>query len=112
MKRPNGKPDSKSTDKKKTNNKKRGGVDWLMLLAVPVLLYFAFLLVSQQVYLNQIGREKDAADSRLQTAMEINASLRKEREELNDLNNIEKVAREELGMTREGELPYSSAKKQ
>ena len=92
--------------------KDKRGIDWLLVLAVPVFLYFVSLLVSQQVYLNQIGREQDAADTRLKTAAEINASLRRERDELNDMAHIEKVAREELGMTREGELPYSSAKKQ
>ena len=97
----------KNTDKKKDKR----GFDWLMFLAIPVLLYFVSLLVSQQVYLNQIGREQVEADKRLQAAADVNASLRREREELNDLNHIERVAREELGMTREGELPYNSAKK-
>ena len=90
---------------------KKRGFDWLLLAAAAVVLYFSSLLVSQQVYLNQIGREQESADKRLTTAQTINAELKKERDELNDLSRIEKVAREELGMTKEGELPYSSGKK-
>ena len=101
----------KSADAKGKKNGNRNGIDWLLVLAIPILLYFVSLLVSQQVYLNQISREQDTADKRLQTAMEINQNLRRERDELNDLDHIERVAREELGMTKEGELPYSSAKK-
>ena len=106
MKRQN---DKTAADAKKKSDKR--GIDWLLLLSVPVLLYFVSLLVSQQVYLNQIGREQEAADKRLQTALEINTALKKERDELNDPSHIERVAREELGMTREGELPYRSVKK-
>ena len=36
--------------------------------------------------------------------------LVKEKDDLNRLDYIEKIAREELGMTRRGELPYSSGK--
>ena len=100
----------KNREKKKKDSQKKG-FDWFLLLAIPVLLYFVSLLVSQQIYLNQIGREQEAADKRLQAAVAVNNELKKERDELNDLGNIERVAREELGMTREGELPYSSAKK-
>ena len=89
----------KDHNEKNTGIKKndKRGFDWLLLLAIPVFLYFISLLVSQQVYLNQISREQDAADKRLQAATDVNEALRRERE---------------VGMTREGELPYNSAKKQ
>ena len=87
------------------------GFDWLLLAAAIVVIYFSSILVSQQVYLNQVGREQEAADKRLQAAVEVNEALKKERDELNDLGYIEKVAREELGMTKPDELPYSSTKR-
>ena len=90
---------------------KKRGFDWLMIVAVVVVLYFSTMLISQQIHLNHVGREQEAADVRLQTALEENKALKQERDELNDLGHIEKVAREELGMTKEGELPYSSARK-
>lgn len=91
-------------------NKKRG-FDWLMAVAIIIVIYFSSMLISQQVHLNQVGREQEAAEKRLLTAQEANEALKKERDELNDAAYIEKVAREELGMTKQGEIPYSSAKK-
>ena len=96
---------------KERGKAKKRGFDWLLAAAIIVVLYFSSMLVSQQVHLNQVGREQEVADKRLQTAAEVNEALKKERDELNDLGHIEKVAREELGMTKEGEIPYSSAKK-
>ena len=100
-----------SKSKQSAKKDKKRGFDWLLAIAVVVIIYFSSMLVSQQVYLNQIGREQVAADKRLQTAKDVNEALKKERDELNDLGYIERVAREELGMTKQGELPYSSAKK-
>ena len=99
---------AKDLRRRKHNNR---GFDWLLLAAAIVVIYFSSILVSQQVYLNQVGREQEAADKRLQAAVEVNEALKKERDELNDLGYIEKVAREELGMTKPDELPYSSTKR-
>ena len=49
--------------------------------------------------------------SRLAAARQKNEALRQEKENLNEPGYIEKTAREELGMTRHGELPYSAGRK-
>lgn len=59
------------------------------------------------MYLSQVEKDQAAANQRLQAAQEENQRLREEKENLYRLEYIEKVAREELGMTRRGELPYS-----
>ena len=91
-------------------NKKRG-FSWFWLLLAVVVVYFSSILISQQMHLNQVGKSQAIAERRLETAQEENARLRKEIEDLNELSYIEKIAREELGMTKQGELPYSAAKK-
>ena len=73
--------------------RKQRGINWFALIMLAIIVYFSSILISQQVYLSQ------AADDY--------AALKEEARQLNELSYIEKVAREELGMTRAGELPYS-----
>lgn len=93
------------------NNRKRPKkyrVSWFFLLLVIIVGYFVSILISQQVYLSQVSRDQAAAEARLQAAQKENEALRQEKEKLNELGYIEKIAREELGMTRTGELPYTT----
>ena len=82
-------------------------ISWFFLLLVIIVGYFVSILISQQVYLSQVSRDQAAAEARLLAAQKENEALHQEREKLNELGYIEKIAREELGMTRAGELPYS-----
>ena len=86
--------------------KKRKGFNWFALFMFLVLAYFGTVLVSQQVHLSHVGESQHLADKRLEKAQAENAKLRKEYEELQDLDNIERLAREDLGMAKHGELPY------
>ena len=54
---------------------------------------------------------QEAADARLAAAEAENAALKQEKADLQDPAYVEKIAREELGMTRHGELPYTDAGK-
>ena len=51
------------------------------------------------------------ADLRLQAAQQENGALRQERDRLEDADYVERIAREDLGLTRAGEIPYSPVKK-
>ncbi len=90
---------------------KRRNINWFAVVMVVVIVYFASILVSQQVYLSQAADDYAAAKARLEAAEKENEALRAEKQQLNELGHIEKVAREELGMTRAGELPYSAGHK-
>lgn len=90
---------------------KKRGFNWFLPVVIIVLLYFSSVLISQQFHLNQVNRDQASADARLQEAQKLNDALRKERDQLQDPEYIERVAREELGMTRPGEIPYSMVKK-
>jgi len=86
---------------------KQRGINWFALIMLAIIVYFSSILISQQVYLSQAADDYASAKSRLEAAEKENAALKEEARQLNELNYIEKVAREELGMTRAGELPYS-----
>ncbi len=84
---------------------------WFVALLVVIGGWFAYVFVDQQSYLNNIDREYVTAKARLDEAKAKNAELKNERDELDDPGYIEKVAREDLGMTRQGEMPYIAPKK-
>ncbi len=86
-------------------------ISWFGLLLVAIIVYFSSILVSQQAHLHQLDSDQAEAEARLETARRENAQLKQEKEDLGRLDYIEKIAREELGMTRHGELPYSTGAK-
>ena len=86
--------------------KKRKGFNWFALFMFVVVAYFSTVLISQQVHLSHVSETQRVADKRLEKAQQENQKLQKEYDELQDLNNIEKIAREDLGLAKDGELPY------
>ncbi|MBE8955713.1 MAG: cell division protein FtsL [Quinella sp. 2Q5] len=90
--------------------RKRNGFNWFVVLLFATVAYFSTILVSQQMHLAQVNESQRIADKKLEKAKETNEKLRKELAELQDLNNIERLARENLGMVKEGEMPYQAAR--
>lgn len=88
----------------------RKGINWFFVLMFVVVAYFATVLVSQQVHLSHVSESKRVADKRLEAAQEENRQLHKQLEELQDLSNIERLAREDLGLAKDGEMPYQPAR--
>lgn len=88
---------------------KRKGFNWFALIMFVVISYFATVLISQQLHLAHVGENQRIADKRLAAAQAENDRLRTQYEELQNLDNIEKIAREDLGLAKEGELPYQPA---
>ena len=91
--------------------RERRGINWFALIMLAIIVYFSSILISQQVYLSQAADEYASAKARLEAAEKENTALKEEARQLNELGYIEKIAREELGMTRAGELPYSTGHK-
>ncbi len=90
--------------------KEKKGFNWFALIMFVVVAYFATVLISQQVHLTHVSESQHVADKRLETAKSENEKLRKQLDELQDLNNIERLAREDLGLAKAGELPYQPAR--
>ena len=96
---------------KKAYRKNGRRLDWFVVLMVGIVGYFSYMMVSQHFYLNSVNQDYDAAQQRLQSAQQENDALQQEKAQLNDPAYIEKIAREELGMTRQGEMPYIYSRK-
>jgi len=86
----------------------RKSFNWFALLLLAMVVYFSTILISQQVHLAHVSESQRIADKRLEKAKATNEKLRKELAELKDINNIEKLAREDLGLAKEGEMPYQA----
>ena len=81
-------------------------LDWFVVVLCAICIYFAYTVFGQQLSLNELNRDLAQVEERLATARQANAALKAEKENLSEAEYIEKTAREELGMTKEGELPY------
>ena len=91
-------------------SKGKSGFNWFALVMFVMIAYFSTVLISQQVHLSHVSESQRIADKRLETAKATNERLQKELAELQNLDNIEKLAREDLGLAKEGELPYQAAR--
>lgn len=86
---------------------KIGGLSlgWL-LVALCVLIYGVYAIGDKAMTISQLNGDMDQARLRLEEAQRENQQLKDENASLSDDAYIEKLAREELGMTRKGEIPY------
>ena len=89
--------------------KKHSGFNWFALMMFVVIAYFGTVLFSQQLHLSHVAENQRIADKKLAAAQAENAALRKQYDELQNLDHIEKIAREDLGLAKDGELPYQIA---
>lgn len=92
--------------------RKRKGFNWFALVMFAMIAYFSTVLISQQVHLAHVSESQRIADKRLEKAKATNEKLRKELAALQDISNIEKLAREDLGLAKEGEMPYQATTRQ
>ncbi len=81
---------------------------FVILSFVMIIAYLGFIIVKQEVYMTELNQETAITQSRLDKAKQINDKLKEEKANLEKRDYIEKVAREELGMTKPGEVPYIS----
>ncbi|MFA6850957.1 MAG: septum formation initiator family protein [Selenomonadaceae bacterium] len=87
------------------------GFNWFILILIGVGIYFSYTVVKQQIHLNAVADEKRVTELHLTEEKNLNKELNEEKAKLNDPAYVEKIAREELGMVKQGEMPYVSSKK-
>lgn len=85
---------------------------FIIFAFVIMIGYLEFIIIKQEVYLSQVEEQTIIAEERLNKAKQINEELNREKDNLNKFEYVEKVAREELGMTKPGEVPYISEEKE
>jgi len=86
-------------------------IKWFKLFLLALGGYFIYLTIGQQSQLASIRHETQSTRTQLQQLQQNNATLKEERNALHDPKYIEKVAREEFGLVKPGEIPYISAEK-
>lgn len=86
-------------------------IRWFRFLLLCMTGYFVYILAGQQMDLQAINKEKEAARQKLEQLQQANTQLIKERGQLAKPAYIEKIAREELGLVKPGEVPYIPAGK-
>ena len=91
--------------------KSKRNIDWFVLVMGCFSIYFMYTVIGMFLQYTEINRDCEAVNARLEAARTMNNNLREEKNGLSDVNYIEKIAREELGMTKRGEMPFISAQK-
>ncbi len=86
------------------NKRKKSKLGTVLFLAA--IAYLAYLLINQQGVLYAKQAQLDGIDAKIQAEMESNEKLNKQREEINSDESIEKIAREMLGMVKNGERVF------
>lgn len=76
------------------------------VLLIGFLSYMGLLLLWQEVVSFRLGRELAAVTEQVRAAHEDNAKLYAQLRDMKSDAYIEKMAREHLGLTRSGEVPF------
>ena len=81
-------------------------IRWLRVLILLAAAYFLFLAVGQQFELYTIQQETLSLKDRINELEHSNRFLTEEKIRLNSSSHVEKIAREQLGLVKPGEVPY------
>ncbi|WP_196592683.1 FtsB family cell division protein [Pectinatus sottacetonis] len=90
---------------------KKRHFNFFILIFAAVIGYFSYIAIKQQIYINNISSEQSMIQQQLDTVLAENRKLSAEKKSLQDPKYIEKIARNELGMTKKGEIPYIASSK-
>jgi cell division protein FtsL len=84
---------------------------WFRVAFMVVAGYCLYVVVNQQLELNAINREAEATRTKLEQLSQLNTSYVAEKKKLSTTQYVEKLARDELGMAKPGEVPYVPSEK-
>ena len=86
--------------------RRRVRVRWFRVLTLLAAAYFIYLAVGQQFELYTIQRETYSLRGRIAELEQSNKTLADEKTKLSSPAYVEKIARDELGLVKPGEVPY------
>jgi len=73
---------------------------------IAIILYTVYVCVNQQLQYAAISREMEATKTQLEQLQQTNEAMGQEKQKLSTPAHVEKLAREELGLVKPGEIPY------
>lgn len=88
--------------------KKSAGAYWFPIAAVLIIGYMLIMVVSQSITIYTANSEHEEVLKRIEEEKAVQQRLHEECEQLQDRGHIEQIAREELGLVKEGEIPFIS----
>jgi cell division protein FtsB len=86
-------------------------IKWFRLAITLTVGYCLYVLGGQQLELNNVNREAEATRSRVEQLKQLNKSYGEEKVRLSTPAYVERLARDELGLVKPGEVPYIPAEK-
>jgi len=86
--------------------RRRYRIRWFRILTLLAAAYFIFLAVGQQFELYTIKRETKSLKSKITELEQTNKSMADEKNLLSSPAYVEKIARDQLGLVKPGEVPY------
>lgn len=87
----------------------RPRVRWFRIILIAFTVVFLYASVDQQLRIHAIQYEMEDAKHNLEKVETENKKLLQERKLLTTPKYVEKIAREELGLVKPGEVPFVSA---
>lgn len=81
-------------------------INWFNAILAAFAACFLYFIIGQQVELFITKNSAEVAQAQLEQARQMNRALQEEKARLSNLQYIEKLAREELGLVKPGEIPY------
>ncbi len=84
---------------------------WMTPLLALMLVYTAFTFMSQSEDFYTINLEIKQIEQKIQKEKETNQQLLEQKDEISSDESIEKIAREKLGMVRDGERVFVDSNK-
>ena len=86
--------------------RRRVRIRWFRVLTLLAAAYFIYLAVEQQFELYTIQQETYSLKNKIAELEHSNKAMLDEKKRLASPAYVEKVAREELGLVKPGEVPY------
>ncbi len=101
----------KNTKKRRKLNLKKLNVKRFLIVTVSAIfiIYCIWVFIWQQVTISHKNSEIDELQAQIDAATEENERLNTELENVNDPENIERMAREKLGLVRPNERVFTDA---
>lgn len=84
---------------------------WALILIGMIVIYAIYMIITKGISWYTIKEEHDAVTRKIEEETILQQQLKAECTNLDDLNYIEQVARDEFGMVKEGEVPFISREK-
>ena len=81
---------------------------WCKTVIGLILAYTGIMAVMQFATIYSANSERDEVLKQIEAERAVQQQLREECEQLQDRQYIEQIAREELGLVKEGEIPFIS----